>query len=247
MKIIECPVCGTDKNSSGQDLGDLRALSLHVAGSAKYGRDYRHRDWVKELLPDTNVGHYTVPEIDSYIRGHVWKALREQEPEEIWEDEDEGEEEENSAQKQESEPYILAYEYLWEIETSLHRFASECLASEYGDDWWKAFPSELQHECLDRAQQDSHKLSLDRYVDFLGLREVFKHERNKGYFKAAFDSLRPEYKDPLSEFHQKWTHVNRIRNNVMHPLKRIVPSEEDIKILEQFLELVRKFAAVAIT
>ena len=97
-------------------------------------------------------------------------------------DDEEGNEE--SAQQAEKEPYLLAYGYIWEIETNLHRFASVCLAAEYGDDWWKAFPSDLQHECLDRAQQDSHKLSLDRYIDFLGLREVIKHERNKEYFKA---------------------------------------------------------------
>ena len=242
MKIIECPVCSSDKNSSGVSLGDLRSLSLHIAGKARSAGDSLHWIWVREFLPDGDARSYTVNEIDRHIRGHVWTALREEESEQA--QETEAEKDIGSNRRSEGkEPYLRAYDYLWEIETNLHHFASVCLASEYGEDLWKAFPSDLQHECLDRAQQDSHKLSLDRYVDFLGLREVFRHEKNKEYFNTAFESLKPAHKDPQSEFHQKLMHVNRIRNNVMHPLKQLVPSDEDLELLEKFLEFVRKFTS----
>ena len=243
MKVIECPVCGTDKNSSGEDLGNLRSLSLHIAGKAISGKDFKHRNWVKELLPDTNVGSYTVPGIDSHIRGHVWNALKEQEPEEFFpEDRDvvEGE--------GEKEPYIRAYAHLWEIETRLHRFVSVRLESEYGHHWWQAFPNKLKHECIDKADADKYyTLSPDCYIDFLDLREVIKHDKNREFFKPVFESLNSDYKDPQSEFHQKLERVNRIRNNIMHPLKRLAPSHEDMDTLEQFLEFVRKFTMADIS
>ena len=244
MKIIECPVCGTDKNSSGQYLGDLRSLSLHVAGSARYGRDSKHRNWVKSLLPDTNVGSYTINEIDTHIRSYVWDALRELEVEDPpWEEEEENRDVEEIEEVEEKESYIRAYACFWEIETKLHRFAAHVLAAKHGENWWKAFPLQLQHDCVDRAQQDSHRLPLGSYIDFLDLRDVIKHDNNKQYFQEAFGSLESEYRDPQSEFHSKLSRVNQIRNNIMHPLKQLMPSDEDIATLEQFLEFVRKFTS----
>lgn len=241
MKVLECPVCGTDKNSSGENLGSLRSLSLHVAGKARNGSDSGHRNWVRELLPDTNIARYTVPAIDSYIRGHVWNALKEQEPEEFFPENREVEE------NGEKEPYIRAYTHLWDIETRLHRFVSVRLESEYGHNWWQAFPNKLKHECIDKADADKYyTLSPDSYIDFLDLREVIKHDKNKDFFRPAFESLNSDYKDPQSEFHQKLERVNRVRNNIMHPLKRLPPSDEDIATLEQFLEFVRKFTSADI-
>ena len=141
MKIVECPVCGADKNSYGKDFGNLRALSLHMAAKARNWNDSNHWDWVRKLLPDdTNVRDCSINYIDNQIRPHVWEALEELEPEEVILEEDGDVQEE----EEEKEPYLRAYAHFWEIETKLHRFAALRLAAKYGNDWWKAFPVNLQ-------------------------------------------------------------------------------------------------------
>jgi len=128
---------------------------------------------------------------------------------------------------------------VWDIENHLHRFAALTLGPKFDEGWWLAFPGELQYECLTRFNRDGKRASLDCYINLQEFSGIVKE--NKSEFETAFERLRSSYSDPKSFFHNNLADVNQIRNDVMHPLKRLTPSYEALAQLEEFAAFVRKF------
>ena len=104
------------------------------------------------------------------------------------------------------------------------------------------FPLPLKQKCLAMAHNDGGRVPPDSYIDFRDLGEIIKH--NQETFSSAFDAMKSDYSDPRSIFYSMLNEANQIRNDVMHPLKRLTPSPEVVQRLEQFTVFVGKFTSL---
>ena len=241
---ILCPICLTITKTDGNPFTSIRSVTLHVVGKAK-GLNDHHRAWVSNIVPGFNPKssiNQIGDQIEFYVREEIEELTANPEPQD-------GQAIPESASIHTDVPevrppieldaYLKAYELIWMIETRLHRFVATVLFEPMGGEWWKGFPTELQNECLQRAQQDDHSSSMDCYINLLDFGDIIK--ANKGLFVDAFDRLMPEHKDPRAVFHSDLKTVNGLRNSVMHPVRRIPPNQEGMAILERFGEFVRVF------
>lgn len=248
---LVCPVCGASQKSNGEPFSSAWALALHIAGKAKTVLD-SHRSTVLGLLPGIDLARDTINQIGDQILFEVQQALtykKEQDqlsPRSLVDINATIE----TAQANRNElagdvqgrvgRYTNAYSILWGIETDLHKFIATRLQETLGEMWWqKGLPNKLITDCLERASGDENRVSLYFYVELLELREIIKH--NNALFEIDFAQLKAEYKDPGSYFHSTLLKVNKIRNNVMHPLRLVAPSEEDMATLEAFQKFVHEF------
>lgn len=238
--VLRCPICLTATKSNGDQFSGLRSVTLHVAGKAKALIDY-HRSWIYEVVPSIDIKNATINQIGDQIEFYVWEALQERE-EKSWvqnvlvdQETDTVQEDAPSVRShKELAQYLTVYELIWRTETLLHRYVSAVLIETKEGPWWTGFPNELQKKCLERAQQDNHRSPLDCYIDLLDFGDIIK--QNKDLFSDAFNLLTAEYKDPRAEFHSKLKRINDLRNLVMHPVRQITPSHDDLAMLERFGE-----------
>ena len=240
-----CPICRTTSKSNGDQFSGLRSVTLHVAGKAKGLADH-HRSWVYNVVPSADVKSATINQIGDQIEFYVSEAIQELEKTDSIQDVP-ADQPTNAVKvdapagrsEKELEQYITVYKLIWMTETRLHRFVATMLIDVKKGPWWTAFPNDLQQKCLDRAQQDNHHSPLDCYIDLLDFGDIIK--QNKDVFSGAFDRLATEYKDPRAEFHSKLRKTNDLRNLVMHPVRQVAPSHDDLAMLERFTEFVRVF------
>jgi hypothetical protein len=242
---LACPICRTTIKTNGDQFSGLRSIALHVAGKAKGLADH-HRSWVYHVVPSVDIKSATINQIGDQIEFYVSEAVQELETTESIRDvliDQASDTFEVGApggrSEKELEQYITAYKLIWTTETRLHTFVATILIELRKGSWWTAFPNDLQQKCLERAQQDNHRSPLHCYIDLLDFGDIIKH--NKDVFSNAFDRLRTEYKDPRAEFHSKLRRVNDLRILVMHPVRQVAPSHDDLATLERFAAFVRVF------
>ena len=256
LQSLICPLCGEGKNSKGGPFSTSRSISLHVSWFAIHRNDV-HRDWVSMLLSNPDFTGSTSNQISTQIEFYLMELVKEAEeisPEGKARAEELRQEieawtkslgiptlanKEGQRTQEDRHQYLRAYAVIWQIETILHRFSELILSERHGENWWFAFPLELQHHCLDLAHQESNQVSPACYINLLQFSEIIKKKENWVVFQPAFDRLHPSYSSPESVFHNEVRNVNRIRNKVMHPLKRQTPTEEEITTLGKFLEFVK--------
>ena len=227
-------------------MATIYSLSLHIANQA-IGLVGPHREWVRRIVPTAEFRSGQGNKIGAQIEYHVRQELDvepEPQPDTGWRTSfDENLREERSQ-------FLTAYEIIWEIETTLHRFVALHLQSAYGSDsggnpWWMTvFPAKIRQECIEQHDSDGRRrVSVDCYLNLHGVGEVVKYNREA--FKKVFESLQASHGDAQSRFHQGLERVNRLRNDVMHPLKRLTPDSESIANLRQFLEFVSVLTAAS--
>ena len=252
---LACPICLTTTNSKGGRFSSPMSVGLHIAGKAKTTYD-PHRSWVRKLVPSIDLRTATLPQIHDQIEFYVGEALDELKEKVTLADSfrDELKELEELLQQtsfavpvdspggrsdEDLDQYMTAYKLIWITETRLHRFIATVLDDPTDGQLFKAFSTGLQTSCFEEWQKDNHKSPIESYVYLLSFGDIIKH--NNDLFSEAFDRLNGKYKDPRSVFYPKLKEMNGVRNHVMHPVRRLTPSNDDLIMLEEFAEFVRAF------
>jgi len=124
------------------------------------------------------------------------------------------------------------YELLLSVEVSLHQEIKALLQAEYGPvEWWrKGVPSDVRVECAKRHEEDDEPASEPYcYTNFIHLSEIMA--KQWALFSACLPQDVALEKKALLE---KLRRLNRIRNQVMHPVRGTSPTAEDFEFVHEF-------------
>ncbi len=125
------------------------------------------------------------------------------------------------------------YEYISDIEMTLHSFVKRELENEFGqgeDGWWrKGIPLRIRQECVSKREADIEYFDNYCYTNFIDLRDIL--ERN---WKIFSNILSKSWFISRNELCKKLTTLNQIRNWVMHPIKGKELSASDYFFIQEF-------------
>lgn len=118
------------------------------------------------------------------------------------------------------------YEDIRDVELTLHEKIREALVQRYGNDeagWWRqGVPEEVRVKCQERRERDpDDPCPPFCYSDLLDLSKII--EKRWSLLQDIF----PDYAAQRDQLRKYLQRLNRIRNNVMHPVRNVVPSEAD--------------------
>lgn len=123
------------------------------------------------------------------------------------------------------------YDDLRSIEVFLHDLIRKGLEEEYGKgelNWWKKGVGETTRiNCQAKREKDINPL-VDPYcyTDLLDLWKILDNQ-----WKVLNGLLPTKLTKDKKSLGRKLTKINEIRNNVMHPVRGIIPSEEDFEFI----------------
>jgi hypothetical protein len=123
------------------------------------------------------------------------------------------------------------YEYIREIEISLHDLIKKTLISKYGsEDWWrKGVSSKIRSRCAAAREMDPEPAKEPYcYTNFIDLGKIMEKQW-EAFKKILPPKLSSNRKDLLSRL----TRINRIRNSVMHPAKGSELDENDFSFVRE--------------
>jgi predicted transcriptional regulator len=138
------------------------------------------------------------------------------------------------------------YDYIREIELTLHFIVKLVLCKEFKKDWWnKGIPVVIRKECASRKEEDVEPNEWEhgeseqgegllpdedkyRYTTFINLSTIIDKQWN--IFIRAFPNLVSDKKKLCRDIEK----LNRIRNKVMHPIKRPIFAESDFSFVHDF-------------
>jgi hypothetical protein len=248
ISSLVCPICRSATKSDGSPFKSKFSLTLHVASKARTTID-RHTDWVIQHLPSgTDLRKLTNNQIEELIRFDFLRFL-ETSPSgtSVLTPSNEASQLAGPSSQFVSVPdaFLKAYRLLWEIETELHQFIFNYLKTTHGDHseaFWKGVPVSVKNKCMERTTEEKHVIPMEYYIDFLDLAEIIKE--NPNIFSRSFSRLDVMFKDPKSEFHRLFHLASQVRNQVMHPLKGLLPEDEALSKLEHLRDAVSKFCIV---
>lgn len=130
------------------------------------------------------------------------------------------------------------YEIVRDIEVTLHESIRTVLMKKFGEkDWWrKGIPASIRADCARSYEEDPDPCSEPfSYTTLINLKTIL--DKNWSIFSELLPKrLVTNKQDLLSRLDR----LNRIRNNVMHPVKGNPPSEDDFlfaRDLHEFLQL----------
>lgn len=132
------------------------------------------------------------------------------------------------------------YEIIRDIEVTLHGAIKNALVAEYGTvDWWRqGVPSNIRAECAASLERDPTPAEEPYcYTNFIHLKEILD-EQWKLFSAVLPKTVASDKRKLLSSL----TKLNTIRNNVMHPVRGVTPSDKDfafVRELRDYLELER--------
>lgn len=131
------------------------------------------------------------------------------------------------------------YRYLSDIELSLFEHVQNILMEAYGvgeDNWWaEGVPVSVRTKCATRREEDPDRLEPWRYQDLLDLSKTI--EKNWKFFKHTL----PKYmRANRSRLLRGLSRLNRIRNAVMHPVKKRSWSRDDFAFVRKFRDQLTK-------
>jgi len=126
------------------------------------------------------------------------------------------------------------YEFLREIELTLHSIVKETLVSNYGlqeSGWWeKGVPEKIQAQCkISRDYDEDPATDLFCYTTFIHLVKIIDG-RWELFSQLLPKSLSSDRKKLFTDLQK----LNRIRNAVMHPVKGLKPTEDDFALVREF-------------
>lgn len=125
------------------------------------------------------------------------------------------------------------YEDIRTIETYLHQLIRKGLEKEYGKGelcWWRqGVPETTRKNCQLRREEDTEPVADPYcYTELLDLANILNKQWN------VLSKRLP--KDVAQNKHtllSKLGHLNTIRRNVMHPVRGVVPSEDDFEFVHE--------------
>lgn len=128
-------------------------------------------------------------------------------------------------------PVVLGemYEVVRNIEVRLHRFIKWALVAEFGEeDWWRGgIPDRIRAECAALREKDPEPApDAYNYTHLIALREILdrKWQLFAGHLPAEVAENKKDLLDRLLQ-------LNRIRNNVMHPVRGGMLTEEEFEFV----------------
>lgn len=124
------------------------------------------------------------------------------------------------------------YQDIRRIEIGLHNQIRQALTKEYGAGeagWWrKGVLEKVRVKCQERREKDSDEpCEPFCYSDLLDLDAILQNKWE--LLKDLFPVYTPNRKQLSSDL----ARLNRVRNNVMHPVRGIVPSEADFDFVRR--------------
>lgn len=125
------------------------------------------------------------------------------------------------------------YDDVRRIEVSLHNKVRSTLVTEYGDGeiaWWRqGVPELVRVKCHERREKDpDDPCDPYCYTDLLDLGKIIE-----GRWDLFKDQLPRQYANNKKLLLQHLVRLNLIRNKVMHPVRGIVPCEDDFDFVRQ--------------
>jgi len=128
------------------------------------------------------------------------------------------------------------YEYISDIETTVHQMVRQTLESNFGDQesgWWRqGIPEDIRKKCATRREEDAQPCdSPFAYTDLIDLSKIIS--KNWGLFQ---DRLPRDYSINRKVFETEFVRLNTIRNSVMHPVKKRNWSEDDFQCVKDSRE-----------
>lgn len=131
------------------------------------------------------------------------------------------------------------YEYISEIDKTLHNVIKEALTSKYGPEeegWWRqGVPAHVRKTCAGMREEDPEPAEESFcYTNFLHLQEILDKQWN--LFSQA---LPKDLVHDKKEFLDHFTKLNQIRNFVVHPVKGLRLTESDFAFVRSFYERVK--------
>jgi hypothetical protein len=128
-------------------------------------------------------------------------------------------------------PVVLGdmYEIVRSIEVRLHRFVKRVFVAEFGEDeWWRGgVPDGIRAECAALLEKDPEPAPEPYcYTHLIALREILDRKWSV-LAKYLPGEIAQNKKDLLERLRQ----LNRIRNNVMHPVRGGQLSEEEFEFV----------------
>lgn len=126
------------------------------------------------------------------------------------------------------------YEDVRRIELKLHTIIHSILVSEFGEGelgWWRrGVPQPIRVKCQTRREEDADEpCAVYCYTDLLDLQKILESNWQlfEPYLAAAYLTDRRQLRDDF-------TRLNRIRNQIMHPVRGLLPCEDDFYFVRRF-------------
>jgi len=129
------------------------------------------------------------------------------------------------------------YEFIREIEVTLHRAVKKVLVSEYGAlDWWRqGVPEQVRVECASSLERDPEPAQDSYcYTNFIHLKCILDKQW-RVFSKVLPKDVCSDRKKLLSRLDK----LNHIRNCVMHPVKGTNPTDRDFAFIREFRDYLR--------
>lgn len=128
-------------------------------------------------------------------------------------------------------PVVLGdmYELVRTIEVRLHRFIKRVFVAEFGaDEWWRGgVPDNIRAECAALREKDPEPAPEPyNYTHLIALREIL--DRKWSILSKHLPAETAQNKKDLLE---RLVQLNRIRNNVMHPVRGGMLTEEEFEFV----------------
>lgn len=128
-------------------------------------------------------------------------------------------------------PVVLGdmYEAVRNIEVRLHRFVKRVFIAEFGEEeWWRGgVPDNIRAECAALREKDPEPAPEPyNYTHLMGLREIL--DRKWSILSKHLPAEAAQNKKDLME---RLVQLNRIRNNVMHPVRGGMLTEEEFEFV----------------
>ncbi len=122
------------------------------------------------------------------------------------------------------------YEDFRTIEITIHHKIRKALIIQYGEGesgWWRqGVPERVRIKCQERREQDPDEpCDPFCYSDLLDFAAIFKDQWS--LLKDLFPHYAANRKQLLKDLRQ----LNRLRNKVMHPVRGLVPDEQDFDFI----------------
>jgi hypothetical protein len=123
------------------------------------------------------------------------------------------------------------YEDLRAIEVGLHRSVRSSLEAEYGRGelgWWrKGVPDAIRASCQTKREQDDDPvLEPYNYTDLMELRDIIVKN-----WEVVRRKLPEDVGADRKQLGTDLARLNGLRRNVMHPVRNVIPTEEDFRFV----------------
>lgn len=128
-------------------------------------------------------------------------------------------------------PVVLGdmYELVRGIEVRLHRFIKRVFIAEFGEEnWWRGgVPDNIRAECAALREKDPEPATEPyNYTHLIALREILDLK-----WSLLSKHFPPETAQNKKDLMDRLVQLNRIRNNVMHPVRGGMLTEEEFEFV----------------